>query len=211
MYSIYFNNRCLAVCSFREQLLNEPGAVLYSSGSESDLSDLPILFQNSPQLTKLYVPSDNEEATFKQLCTKFISIQAGGGLVTNRKGDYLLIFRHGVWDLPKGKQEPSEDIRQSALREVEEECGVHDLEIKEHICDTYHTYLLNGKFILKCTHWYKMEYPGNGLDTAPQTEEDIERAVWVKKEDLPKYLAHTYPSIKEVFALWQSSTASLLR
>ena len=211
MYSIYFNNRCLAVCSNYEQSLNDPDGVLYIPGSRqetsdisdisdlSDLPDLPALFQNSPQLTKLYVPSNHEEVTFKQLCTKLTPIQAGGGLVTNSKGEYLLIFRHGVWDLPKGKQEENEDIRQAALREVEEECGVHDLKINEHICDTYHTYQLNDKFMLKCTHWYKMEYLGNGLDTAPQIEENIERAVWVKKEELPKYLTHTYPSILDVF------------
>jgi 8-oxo-dGTP pyrophosphatase MutT (NUDIX family) len=104
-----------------------------------------------------------------------------------------------MWDLPKGKQEPNEDIRQAALREVEEECGVHDLEIKEHICDTYHTYPFEGKLMLKCTHWYKMEYLGNGYETAPQKEESIERAIWVKLCDLPRYLEQTYPSILEVF------------
>lgn len=200
MYSIYFNNRCLAVSTCFEKILNEPEAVIYSYGSDTDLSEIPLLFKNSPQLKKLYIPSHHkEEDTFNQLCSKLTHIQAGGGLVTNRKGEYLLIFRNGKWDLPKGKQEPNEDIRHVALREVEEECGVHDLELKEHICDTYHTYELNGKFILKCTHWYKMEYSGNGLDTAPQTEEDIEKAVWVKQADLTQYLANTYPSIVEVF------------
>jgi len=225
MYSIYFNNRCLAVCSSTEQLLNDTDAVIFSppstaakSGktlphkltgqngittpiplSQMDLSDLPALFQNTPNIKKLYIPSHQESVTFKRLCTKLTSIQAGGGLVTNCKGEYLLIFRHGMWDLPKGKQEPNEDIRQAALREVEEECGVHDLEIKEHLCDTYHTYELNGKFMLKCTHWYKMEHIGSCPDTKPQKEESIERAIWVAPSDLPEYLSLTYPSIQEVF------------
>ncbi|MEN6619374.1 MAG: NUDIX domain-containing protein [Rikenellaceae bacterium] len=217
MYSIYFNNRCLAVCSNYEQSLNDPDAVIFCPSnnldksslinsseqlSQMDLSDLPAFFQNSPHITKLYVPSDQETVTFKRLCTNLTSIQAGGGLVTNSKGEYLLIYRHGVWDLPKGKQEPNEDIRHAALREVKEECGVHDLEIKEHLCDTYHTYELNGKFMLKCTHWYKMNYLGNCNDTTPQMEESIERAIWVKKAELPKYLAHTYPSIVEVFKVY---------
>ncbi len=199
MYSIYFNNRCIAVCSSREHFFKEPNAVIYYPDSDSDLSDLPAIFQSSPDIKKLYIQSDHEDETFRGLCTKLTHIDAGGGIVTNKRGEYLLIFRHGMWDLPKGKQEPNEDIRESALREVEEECGVHDLQIKEHICETYHTYELNGKFILKCTHWYKMSYSGNGLDTSPQKEEDIERAVWVKPADLPTYLAHTYPSIIEVF------------
>lgn len=234
MYSIYFNNRCIAVCSKHEQSLLDQNSVLFLPGTTEEfpkqsgppahadtsvhsgthehadtglhkglpaLSDLPAFFQSSPQLTKLYVPTNNVEDTFNNLCTKLTSIQAGGGLVTNCRNEYLLIFRHGVWDLPKGKQESGEEIRQAALREVEEECGVHDLEIKEHICDTYHTYMLNDNFMLKCTHWYKMEYHGNGFDTLPQMEENIEKAVWIKKEDLPKYLKDTYPSIKEVFRI----------
>ena len=32
----------------------------------------------------------------------------------------------------------------------------------------------------------------------PQLEEDITSAVWVRREDLPKCLENTYPSIKEV-------------
>ncbi|OFY38474.1 MAG: hypothetical protein A2X18_03095 [Bacteroidetes bacterium GWF2_40_14] len=225
MYSIYFNNRCLAVCSSSEHLLNDTDAVIFSPSStnvksckkdkavtpsiqltappiqlsQMDLSDLPVLFQNTPNIKKLYIPTHQESVTFKRLCTKLTSIQAGGGLVTNCKGEYLLIFRHGVWDLPKGKQEPNEDIRKAALREVEEECGVHDLEIKEHLCDTYHTYEMNGKFMLKCTHWYKMEYLGSCPYTKPQTEESIERAIWVAPNELPEYLSHTYPSIQEVF------------
>lgn len=212
MYSIYFNNRCLAVCSSFDHSLKDPGAVIYSKGTDpetSDLSDLPALFQNSPQITKLYVPCSQEEITFNNLCTKLTSINAGGGLVTNKKGEFLLIFRHGFWDLPKGKQELYEDIRQAALREVEEECGVHGLEIKEHICDTYHTYMLNDKFMLKCTHWYKMVYVGNCPDTTPQMEENIERAIWVNKADLPKYLANTYPSILEVFRTHDESLCTV--
>ena len=261
MYSIYFNNRCIAVCSEHEQILLDPNAVLFCTDTSQEqlttsrtailtdisfltkrsptttkspqiedilffeqqpnpddlsasnslansenpsLCDIPMFFQNTPNLNKLYISSNNQEDTFKQLCTKLTSIQASGGLVTNSKNEYLLIFRHGVWDLPKGKQEPDENIREAALREVEEECGVHDLEIKSHICDTYHTYQLEDKFMLKCTHWYKMEYHGNGNDTTPQKEESIEKAIWVAQKDLPIYLADTYPSIKEVFRTFET-------
>ena len=33
----------------------------------------------------------------------------------------------------------------------------------------------------------------------PQTEEQIEKAVWVARQNLPSKLANTYPSIREVF------------
>lgn len=198
MQSIYFNNRCLAVCSLNEEVLSEPDAIIYSPGSFPELADLPNLFDNSPQITKLYIPSKNTESSFRQLSTKLTPICAGGGVVRNTKGEYLLIFRHGLWDLPKGKQEPAEDIRITALREVEEECGIHDLEIEEHICDTFHTYHRDDLFYLKCTRWYKMNYLGNGTHTVPQQEEMIEKAIWVSECDLPKYLTQTYPSIIEV-------------
>ena len=32
----------------------------------------------------------------------------------------------------------------------------------------------------------------------PQTEEDIEKLIWVDKKEMDKYLGNTYPSIKEV-------------
>ena len=33
---------------------------------------------------------------------------AGGGLVQNDKGELLLIYRRGKWDLPKGKLDAGE-------------------------------------------------------------------------------------------------------
>ncbi|MPM78386.1 hypothetical protein SDC9_125397 [bioreactor metagenome] len=203
MYSIYFDKRILAVCSDEEKALNDPDAVLYSPGSNPELTRLPELFEKSKQIKKLYVPSKQEENTFKQIFTNLTLVQAGGGLVENTKGEFLLIFRNGTWDLPKGKQEPYEDIREAALREVEEECGIHDLELKGLICNTYHTYRMNGKFMIKNTHWYHMIYSGNG-STTPQTEECIEKAIWVKKEKVPKYISDTYPSIREVFSTFLS-------
>lgn len=199
MYNIYFENRRMSVCSYPEQPVNDPEAVLYSPGSYPDLANIPELFHSTPNIHKLFIPSTHEEATFKQLCTGLWKITAGGGLVSNTKGEFLMIFRYGRWDLPKGTQEPNEDIRAAALREVEEECGIGELEIMEHICDTYHTFYRNNRFNLKFTKWYRMEYKGNGFETRPQTEESIEKAVWVPKEELRSYLSNTYPSILEVF------------
>ncbi|HBZ26095.1 MAG TPA: hypothetical protein DEO54_07630 [Rikenellaceae bacterium] len=199
MYSIYFENRSLAVCSLAEQPLNDPNAVLYSPASITEIVNLPEMFDRSPHICKLYIPTKQENETFTQLCSNLTHICAGGGLVTNSKGQYLIIFRHGRWDLPKGKQEPWEDIRSSAIREVQEECGVNHLQIKEHLCDTYHTYRRYDKFWIKCTSWFKMDYTGNGIETTPQADEDIEHAIWVDKEELKNYLNNTYPSIIEVF------------
>lgn len=139
-----------------------------------------------------------DDADFQDFCAHFQEIPAGGGLVRNRAGRYLLIYRHGLWDLPKGKQEPGEDIAACALREVEEETGLHSLVLGERICITHHTYQVFGVKCLKHTYWYHM-LDDREEPLLPQTEEDITRAEWVEKECLPDYLEGTYPSIVEVF------------
>lgn len=201
MYSIYFNTRCLAVCNPDDIRLKDPEAVIYMPVKEKEnISGLPLFFSQSTNIHKLFIPSGNPEQAFKNLSSKMRKITAGGGLVINSKGYILMIFRHEVWDLPKGKQEDNENCEQAAIREVEEECGVHELSIKNFICTTYHSYTLEGELILKQTNWYKMNYNGNGDSTTPQKEEDIEKAVWVKPQDLDYFLEKSYPSIRMVFA-----------
>lgn len=139
-----------------------------------------------------------DDAQFEEFCSHFVEVPAGGGLVRNREGKYLLIFRHDVWDLPKGKQEPGESIETCALREVEEETGLHNLQLRERLCITHHTYQLFGQKILKHTYWYAMS-DEREEPLLPQQEEDISRAEWVARERLPEYLEGTYPSIVEVF------------
>ena len=139
-----------------------------------------------------------DDAQFPEFCSHFQEINAGGGLVRNREGKYLLIYRRDLWDLPKGKQEPGEAIEDCALREVEEETGLHDIRRGERICITHHTYTLGGEKILKHTYWYQM-YDDAEETLVPQQEEEITRACWVEKKCLPEYLEGTYPSIVEVF------------
>lgn len=200
MYNIYFDKRVLTVCPEQENLQYDPNAVIYHYGENSMLSRLPGFLDKSPNIKMLCIPvaPDKIENTFKQICSQYNQINAGGGLVMNDRGEYLLIFRNGIWDLPKGKQEPNEDIRETALREVEEECGMTRLEIRELICVTHHCYHQHGNFILKHTYWYKMIHTGY-CTPKPQLEENIQKCIWVKKEDLPRYLSDTYPSILEVF------------
>lgn len=92
-------------------------------------------------------------AYFKSI---FQVIEAGGGLVKNKKGKYLFIFRNGKWDLPKGKREKGETIKKCAVREVKEECGIKGLKIVRQLPTTYHIYSLEEKQVLKPTHWFEM-------------------------------------------------------
>lgn len=197
MYQIFFDQRSIVICHKEYKCPDGHKSVILVNSENSDLSEIPSLLDTSKHISTLYIPSEDPEETFRRLSAHFTEIHAGGGVVENREGEYLFILRNGVWDLPKGKQEEGEDIAVTALREVEEECGVRNIELKDPICITYHTYHRDGKFYLKHTHWYRM-YDHIREELKPQLEEDITSAVWVRREDLPKCLENTYPSIKEV-------------
>ncbi len=201
MYSIYFNNRIIRVCDKTSKTPYTPNAVVLHSVNDKTLRELPCLFETNENIKMLYIPvhPDNLQKTIDTLCAQFTPINAGGGLVQNSKSEYLLIHRNGLWDLPKGKQEEGEEIATTALREVEEECGITGLEQGELLCITHHTYHMNGLHMLKHTYWYRMTYNGDCTVTVPQTEEGISQCEWVPAAKLPEYLKDTYPSIKKVF------------
>ncbi len=124
-------------------------------------------------------------------------IAAAGGMVENKKGEYLFIFRNKKWDLPKGKIEKGEGKKEGAMREVEEECGIAISEMGKRICKTYHTYMLKGELVLKTTYWYKMSYAGNEK-LKPQLEEGITKVRWFKRGQIDTIVKNTYPSIMDV-------------
>ena len=198
MHKIYFEKRCLLICPPDEQVLTNPNAVLVNINEGSQVHDLINMVEVSDSLGLVYIPSEDTERTYRLICDEFKEVNAGGGLVRNRRGDYLLIKRNGLWDLPKGHQEDGEDIQVTALREVEEETGIPQLELGQLICVTDHCYRRNDIWHLKHTWWYEMLYC-EPTDLTPQKEEDISKAAWVAKSSLPAFLTNTFPSIQEVF------------
>ena len=198
MHKIYFEKRCIIICPPDEQAITDPNAIIYNIGTDIDIHTLVGLCETTDTLNKIYIPTDDVEDTYRRICREFLEVNAGGGLVSNRRGDYLLISRNGMWDLPKGHQDPGEDISVTALREVQEETGIDQLTLGDLICITDHCYLRNGIWHLKHTWWYDMLYT-DPTDLTPQKEEDITKAAWVAKSSLPPYLLNTYPSIIEVF------------
>ena len=198
MYKIYFEKRCILICPPDDPMLSDPNIVQFSLGSSPDIHALVGMVEASDTLYRICIPTDDVEDTYRKICSEFLEVNAGGGLVSNRRGDYLLISRNGLWDLPKGHQDPGEDIETTALREVREETGIEALSLRSLICVTDHCYRRNGIWHLKHTWWYDMLYT-DPTDLTPQTEEDITKAAWVAKSSLPPYLRNTYPSIQEVF------------
>ncbi len=137
------------------------------------------------------------EALQEELHSIYTPIDAGGGIVLNEKGNVLMIYRRGKWDLPKGKRDDGEDIAECALREVSEETGLQQLQLKEKVCDTYHIYNQHGEQLLKRTAWYHM-LASEKEKLAPQQEENILEARWIAKQDLKPIVFKSYEAIKEV-------------
>lgn len=198
MRKIYFEKRCIIICEPDDQALSDPNAVEFYGGDRIDIGILVKMFEDSASLSKIYIPTNDTERMYRGICSEFREVNAAGGLVSNRRGDFLLINRNGLWDLPKGHQEKGEDIRTTALREVEEETGVGNLELEDLICITDHCYFRNDVWHLKHTWWYNMQY-NEPVELVPQKEEDISKAAWIAKSSLPQFLTNTYPSIAEVF------------
>lgn len=127
------------------------------------------------------------------------TIIAAGGLVYNEKDELLMIFRRGKWDLPKGKLDDGETIEDCAIREVMEETGLTTVIRGYLIGITYHQYFDQWlkEEVIKESHWYRMEAPGN-QKLIPQTEEDIEIIKWVSEKELDEYLENSYDNIVEI-------------
>lgn len=139
----------------------------------------------------------NMEQSKKLLWKHFTRIQAAGGLIENEKNEILMIFRRGKWDLPKGKLDKGETLEACAVREVKEETGLKNVQLKKFILTTFHTYNEFGRHILKESHWYSMK-AASSQPLKPQTEEDIQQIEWVKPSALGEKLKNTFPSIKDV-------------
>lgn len=141
--------------------------------------------------------SEDLDALKKAFWKHFTIIHAGGGLVENEKGEVLLIFRRGIWDLPKGKQDDGETIEQCAIREVQEETGLQQVTSSAFLVTTYHTYNDYGHSVLKESYWFRMKASSSEA-LVPQTIEDIHEIKWVPKAELNTYLESTFPSVREV-------------
>jgi 8-oxo-dGTP pyrophosphatase MutT (NUDIX family) len=147
---------------------------------------------------ELRVETKNLDSDFEKFCKEFKVIEAGGGLINNDKGEYLLIYRHEKWDLPKGKLDKKEKPDAAAVRECQEECGLNHIRLGDFLMHTYHVYPYKGNWALKKTWWYHMQC--NETNLKPQLEEHITRVEWMNREQIRKALGNTYSNIRDVLA-----------
>lgn len=205
MKKIFFNDRFIALCSNSEISDCDAESEICELKSVRDIPFLLRKFLCAGNNGSTYIICKAETEAFIAFCDLFEIIFAGGGLVRNTNGDVLLIYRYGHWDLPKGKREKGENIAETAVREVKEECGIENIKTGDFITETYHCYTLpGGRLAMKRNVWYQMFC--DSVVPVPQADEYIEKAEFVQLNKLPEYFNLMYASIREVFF-----TANLLK
>ncbi len=125
---------------------------------------------------------------------------AAGGLVLCG-GHVLLIRKHGLWDIPKGKVKKKEPHERCALREVSEETGLRRkrLKIREPLCRTSYISYYSGKPFNKTVTWFLLDYDGDINDTLePDLSEDIDLCEWIPVDDLVDKLDAGRPYLRAV-------------
>ena len=195
MYKVFVNNSVI-ILSTDVSISKE-----YTSEHIEGVNFITIIEQliKNPE-KKFHLYHETEEKLFKYLFKKLPVVVAGGGKVYNKKRDILFIFRNGKWDLPKGKIEKKESIGECAIREVEEETGIQNVEITRFIQRTFHVFKRDGEYRLKLTYWYEMysEYKGK---FTPQLDEGIKKVKWKSFKKSKKALKNTYSSIEQLFPM----------
>ena len=145
---------------------------------------------------------DNLEQDWDNFKNNFKVVFAGGGLVTH-ENQYILFFsRNDKWDLPNGRLEERESIDTTAIREVEEECGIKDLQIKQKLITTWHIYYQN-QYCLKETHWFLMDSNYKG-ELKPQVEEGITAVKFISNSDIHSVLSNSYSNIKLTYKAFKN-------
>lgn len=193
--TIYFQDKLLI---FSNERTSAEGFVLPASEVVSLTRAKVLNFFESHNT--LLVPTPDPQAAFARFATEFSAVEAAGGVVVNGRGEWLMIYRNGRWDLPKGHVEPGESYDLCAAREIEEETGVK-AQVLRPLCSTSHAYYFRHtqRWELKCTHWYLLRTTEQ-KELVPQQEEGIEQVAWCDQQSVEENLKGSYPTIRRVVA-----------
>jgi 8-oxo-dGTP pyrophosphatase MutT (NUDIX family) len=199
MHTVFINDQPLRfINTYDQRELESAKNHLLVSEHDKSLEELIDQLEKNNDGSVIYYLSENPDASWKQFISYCTLIEASGGLVQNKKKEFLFIFRLNKWDLPKGKIEYDETPEEAAIREVQEECGIHDLSIIQKLSKTFHTYTLKKKRMLKKTNWFLMQTKDDA-QPVPQKEENITEVRWMNENEIRRTtLSDTYASIAEL-------------
>ena len=191
MYRLFCNNRKLTANNFYEDLLSLDNKCVKNC---DDLVAKIRLWLENETVGNLDLGDIDGEDLAIAIKNIFRQAPAAGGVVII-DNKFVAIERNGIPDLPKGHIEKGESPEVAALREVEEETGITDLEITQELPATWHCYLLDNQWTIKKTNWYLMK-TASGMKNIPQTEEGISKVYLVDKKGVNEFAKNTFESLK---------------
>jgi 8-oxo-dGTP pyrophosphatase MutT (NUDIX family) len=192
MYTVFVNDKPIIITSSQKKENNYPVYFLKNYVTEEIIHKLK---NKKIKGINLYTP--DLESDWYSFLNTFHTVSAAGGLVVNTKKEILFIYRSKKWDLPKGRIEEGEAIEETAIREVEEECGIFNLKLIKPLLTTYHVYFQNG-LKLKETFWFLMTSNYEG-ELIPQLEEGITQVLFKNEEEVKRALQNSYKNIELVY------------
>jgi len=196
---IYFNNKFIKLSS--NDIQNSQNQAIKKSYllNDNKLNFNKIIdeFLFDPSNDNIKIVSSDLNSLLELFKSKFYYIEAAGGFI-EKDNEFLFIHRQGIWDLPKGKLEKGETIKNAAIRECEEECGIKQLSITKQLSSSFHLYKYKKGFALKQSYWFYMKSDYSKKLT-PQIEEDIDEVKWFSKHEIETIIIkHTYYTIRDV-------------
>ena len=187
MYKVFINKLSIILTS-RNKSLSQENSFLLSSITLNEI------LKKVRKHKKIFLYHPKKSELLKVFKSKIKVIFASGGIVKNDNNQILFIYRRGKWDLPKGKAEKGESIRETAVREVIEETGIEKLKIDKYFSNTFHIVRNNKKYFLKETSWFLMSSNFKGK-LKPQLNEGIKSVKWKTFDDAKKIKKKTYGNI----------------
>ena len=145
MYRLFCNNRTLTANNFSENLLSVDNKCVKNC---DDLAEKIKGWLADETIENLDLGDADGEKLALAIKKIFRQAPAAGGVVVI-DNQFVAIERHGIPDLPKGHIEKGETPEVAAVREVEEETGIKDLEIIRELPSTWHCYLLDNQWTIK--------------------------------------------------------------
>ena len=196
MYKVFFNQKPILLTT---EIIhpNEDSPFFYVKFTNKKFI---VQMLKSKKVKMLYLYHSKEDKLWYYFLNMFKLVEAAGGLVRNLETNhYLFIFRNQKWDLPKGRINKNEEVKDAAIREVEEETGAENLSIIKSLNTTYHIFKKNRKYRLKKTFWYLMETDYTG-ELTPEKKEGIEKANWIDKKLIASLKSRMYQNINLVIS-----------
>ena len=187
MYKVFINKLSI-ILTFKNKSLSQENSFLLSSITLNEI------LKKVRKHKKIFLYHPKKSELLKVFKSKIKVIFASGGIVKNDNNQILFIYRRGKWDLPKGKAEKGESIRETAVREVIEETGIEKLKIDKYFSNTFHIVRNNKKYFLKETSWFLMSSNFKGK-LKPQLSEGIKSVKWKTFDDAKKIKKKTYGNI----------------